>query len=43
LAKLLLEKEVIFSENLEEIFGKRDFGNKTSEVTDKQNKLTEKE
>ncbi|RLD64156.1 MAG: cell division protein FtsH [Bacteroidetes bacterium] len=30
LAELLLEKEVIFSENLEEIFGKRDFGNKNS-------------
>ncbi|MBE9467012.1 MAG: ATP-dependent zinc metalloprotease FtsH [Bacteroidetes bacterium] len=34
LAELLLEKEVIFSENLEEIFGKRNFGNKTSELVD---------
>ena len=36
LADLLLEKEVIFSENLEKIFGKRDFGDKTSELENKQ-------
>ncbi|NOU60459.1 ATP-dependent zinc metalloprotease FtsH [Marinifilum caeruleilacunae] len=31
LAELLLEREVIFSEDLEEIFGKRDFGKSTEE------------
>lgn len=34
LAELLLEREVIFSEDLEEIFGKRNFGKET-EVEEK--------
>ncbi len=33
LANLLLEKEVIFTEDVEEIFGKRNFGNKNDEKT----------
>ncbi len=33
LANLLLEREVIFSEDLEKIFGKREFGTETTEAT----------
>ena len=41
LAEILLEKEVIFAENLEEIFGKREFENEQPEV--EQPKIEDKE
>ncbi len=37
LAELLLEREVVFSEDLEEIFGKRDFSKK--EETQEETKI----
>jgi len=42
LAELLLEKEVLFAENLEKIFGKRDFGKLNKESSEKKEEKKKK-